>query len=182
MKKRGFTLIELLAVIVILGVLVTLGSRSIRSARISAKKAQAMVEIKSIETAIKAYQSRYGKLPAASLLAQGSGDVEIDFNYSGSDRFHAESEEIISTLSMADDADVQYNQAEVVFLEPGGSGADGIFKDPWGYQYRIGLDTDYDGFIAVDGEEVRRSVAIISIGLFAQNDGSDTNDVIRSWQ
>lgn len=174
MKKRGFTLIELLVVIAILAILMTLGSKGIRIARISAKKAQAQVEMKSIETAVKAYMNKYGQLPA-----EFSSIVDFDLSDEISDFV---SEGIISILTKADDMDSEYNQAQMVFLEPQGSGIDGEFLDPWGYQYRIALDTDYDGEIEIIDEVVRRKVVLASVGLYHLRGTVDPDDLVKSWQ
>mgnify|MGYP001824781656 CR=1 FL=1 len=175
MKKRGFTLIELLVVIAILAILITLGSKGLRNARISAKKAQAMVEIKSIETAIKSYQRKYGKLPGAH-----GADVEFDLESDSPEQ--DESATIISALTLADDMDESANPASMVFLDSQLNGSSGAFLDPWGFQYRIALDTDYDGQILINDEVVRRSVAVASIGLYALKNFANTNDIIKSWQ
>ena len=169
MQKNGFTLIEMLVVIAILAILVTLGSKGIRSVRISAKKAQAMVEMKSIETAIKAYLNKYGKLPVADSL-QGGDDPEPDADFSR------------DTIAVLTAADTTLNPAEMVFLEFQGSATNGVFFDPWGEQYLIALDTDYDGEVGIYGETVRRKVAIVSEGLYQLKGAGSTNDLIKSWQ
>lgn len=168
MKKSGFTLLELLAVIAILAILITLGSKGLRAARISAKKAQAQIEMKSIETAIKAYKNKYGKLPVADSL-QGGAEPEFNTGFSM---------EIIAVLVAADPT---LNPAGIVFLEPQGNETNGTFLDPWGKQYRIALDTDFDNRVVVDGKVVLRTVALQSIGLYELGDGADTNDLINSW-
>jgi prepilin-type N-terminal cleavage/methylation domain-containing protein len=175
MKKRGFTLIEILAVMAIIALLITLGSKGIRAARLTAKKSRAMVEIKAIETAIKAYNTKYGKLPV--LMA---ADDQV-FSVVDATEEHAESEAIISILTMADDVDSEMNRAEVVFLDPQADGSTGAFRDPWGFQYRIAVDNNYDGVITIDGETVLGKTAIASIGLYVLNEQSNTNDLIRSW-
>jgi prepilin-type N-terminal cleavage/methylation domain-containing protein len=172
MKKRGFTLIELLTVIVILGILITLGAKGLRSARIGAKKAQAMVEMKSIETAIKAYVNKYGKLPVDNDM-QGESDPGSDAGFS------------MDTVAVLTAEDMTLNPAEMVFLEPQGTSTNGTFLDPWGEQYLIFLDTNYDGDLPVvcEGidETIRRKVAIVSVGLYLLGDDS-TNDLVKSWQ
>lgn len=173
MNRRGFTLIELLVVIAIIALLLTLGSKGLRTAKVSAKKAQAMVEMKAIETAVKAYMHKYGKLPTAS-----PEDVQFSID-DGSPRL-AESEAVVSLLTMAADADTALNPAQTIFLEPQSNGSDGTFNDPWGFQYRIGLDSDYDGQLVVDGETIRRKIVVVSIGLYSSS--GRTNDIIRSWQ
>lgn len=171
MRTRGFTLIELLVVIVILGILITLGSKSLRSARISAKKAQAAVEIKSIETAVLSYFSKYGRLPSSDF----NNDVKM---YSDSDGNAA----VISALTMAEEDD-DLNPASIVFLDPQSGSNPFTYVDPWGYEYVIGLDTDYDGeLLALDGTLLRRKVAVASVGLYEISGNSDTNDYVTSWQ
>ena len=169
MKKLGFTLIELLVVIVILGLLMTLGSKSLRAARLSAKKAQALVEAKSIETAIHAYHNKYGKLPAQDSL-QGRTDLEGN---------ETESQSTVAILTAEDQL---LNPAEMVFLETQGSSANGAFMDPWGEQYKILLDTDYDGYVDTPHGPIRRKVAVYSDGLYILKGSANTNDYIISWQ
>ena len=171
MKSRGFTLLELLVVIVILGILITLGGRGVRSARISAKKAQARVEMSAIETAIKAYRNKYGRLPA-----EVNAPFDIDL---GGDQTHLSSQSVISILTAGDNMLIEKNQARIIFLDPQGNQTDGTFLDPWGYQYRIALDTDYDDNVVVGGERIRREAAVLSVGLYFQS--NDTNDLIQSW-
>jgi len=175
MKKSGFTLLELLAVIVVLAVLATLGSRAIRSARIGAKKAQAMVEMKAIETAVKAYHAKYGKLPL--LDADQGRDMEA-----------SEFDEAFSqdTILMLTGEDGGLNPAGIVFLEPQGASTNGVFTDPWGAQYLIYLDANYDNEVVVEHEAVtatlRRRVALLSVGLYESAGNQATNDVVTSWE
>jgi prepilin-type N-terminal cleavage/methylation domain-containing protein len=169
MKRNGFTLIELLVVIAIIAILATLGSKSLRSARLSARKAQAMVEMKSIETAIKSYINTYGKLPV-SAEEQGAPDPEPDED---------SSRNVIQILTAENTVD---NPRELVFLEPQSTSVGGDFRDPWGAQYLIVLDTDYNGEIAYGGEIIRRKVGVVSVGLQLLRASSSTNDLIKSWQ
>jgi prepilin-type N-terminal cleavage/methylation domain-containing protein len=169
MKKRGFTLIELLVVIAILSILITLGSKGLRSARISARKAQAMTEMQSITTAIKSYINEYSRLPVES-AKQGKDDPDPDEDLS---------REIISILTAENTTD---NPRELVFLEPQSTTASDDFLDPWGEQYLIVVDTKYDGSIAYGDETIRRNVGVVSVGLYLLNDSANTNDIIRSWQ
>lgn len=167
--KRGFTLIELLVVIVILGILIGLGSKGLRAAKVHAKKTQARVEISSIETAVKAYMNKYGKLPAADSY-QGSSDTSDSVSLSR------------DTIAILTAQNTTENPAEIVFLEPQGSADDGIFLDPWGAQYLIVLDTDYDGQVQIRNHSLQRKVAVMSIGLYQLNGSSDQSNQITSWQ
>ena len=176
MRRNGFTLIELLVVIVILGILITLVSRGLRAARLSAMKAQAKVEMASIETAVKSYWNKYGRLPSDETAS------DTEFDPEGDSLTDNASEEIISILTMAPGSDPNLNAYGVAFLDPQSGVPEGTFVDPWGYQYRIALDTDYDGLIQIGSETVRRKVAVASVGLYAIKGGGDTNDVVATWR
>jgi prepilin-type N-terminal cleavage/methylation domain-containing protein len=170
MNRRGFTLIELLVVIAILSLLITLGAKGLRSARISAKKAQALVEMKSIETAIKAYLTTYGKLPVEA-GDQGASDPEPGEAFSLT---------VIDILTAVNTSD---NPREIVFIEPqiASSAATGnAFLDPWGEPYLIALDTDYNGTFNYDGETIRRKAGVVSIGL--NNLTGASGDILKSWE
>jgi prepilin-type N-terminal cleavage/methylation domain-containing protein len=170
MKKRGFTLIELLVVIAILSILITLGSKGLRSARISAKKAQAMVEMQSIETAIKSYLNTYGKLPVKA-IDQGKADPEPDDAFSLG---------VIDILTAAHSND---NSRQLVFLDPqtaSASVASNAYLDPWGKPYQVLMDTDYSGTFDYDGETIRRKAGVLSTGLHKLTGASA--DVLKSWE
>lgn len=176
LRKAAFTLIELLAVIVILGLLITLVSSALRAARVGAKKAQAQVEMASIETAVKAYWNKYGRLPSD----QTGQDVDIDLVSDSME--DAGSAAIVSVLTMAEGANSNLNTLGIVFLEPQSGVPEGTFVDPWGYHYRIGLDADYDGRLDIAGQTIRRKVAVASVGLYVLNGASDTNDLVATWR
>lgn len=167
MRKNGFTLVELLVVIVILALLVTLGSKSLRSARTSAKKAQAMVEMQSIETAIKSYFNTYGKLPVEQ-QKQGQQDPAPSTAFS---------QEVIQILSAAHPTE---NPRGIVFIDPPAP-ALGPFLDPWNEPYLILLDTKYDGKIVYAGETLKRTAGVVATGLYLSQPSSNTNDLIKSW-
>ncbi|MDZ8119323.1 type II secretion system protein [Pontiella agarivorans] len=162
MKTRGFTLIELLVVMVILGLLLTLGSKGLRAARISAKKAKAHVEMKAIETGVMAYFNKYGKLPAPDSF-QGLED-------------YSDSAGIFRVITGKDEG---LNPAKIVFLESQRETA-GVFTDPWGAQYQVVLDTDYDGFVEINDIRASRKTGAVSTGLYDVT--GNTNDLLFSWR
>jgi general secretion pathway protein G len=62
-KQQGFTLIELLVVIAIIGLLSTLAVVALNSARMKARDAQRVSNVKQIQTALELYINDYGNYP-----------------------------------------------------------------------------------------------------------------------
>ncbi len=92
----------------------------------------------------------------------------------------------MDTIAVLTAEDLSINPAEMVFLEPQGVSTNGVFLDPWGEQYLLFLDTDYNNEVQVDcegiSETVRRKVALVSVGLFLLNESTRTNDLVKSWE
>ena len=70
--NHGFTLIELLVVISIIGILATLITANLNSARSRARDAQRKSDIKNIETALRLYYNDNGAYPVASAMPWGA--------------------------------------------------------------------------------------------------------------
>ncbi len=162
-KSSAFTLIELLVVIAIIGVLMSLLFPAVNSAIDAARKAQAKNDVVQIATAVTAYETEYGKLPAGPTST--AADIE-------------------STLLEALTAvKPDNNVRKIVFLEAnqsksGKSGVDSLtaptkFVDPWGNAYQIVVDADYDnnitaktaGASSLENTNLRKKVAVWSKGL-----------------
>jgi prepilin-type N-terminal cleavage/methylation domain-containing protein len=118
----AFTLIELLVVIAIIVILAGLGFAGLQGALESSKKAQARNDVQQVAAAVKAYLLEYGRLPEESnVIEQLTGE----------------------------------NSKEIVFFEakaakgspPAGGISGGKLYDPWGEEYEIELDDDYDNKI-----------------------------------
>ena len=62
--EQGFTLVELVVVIVILGILATLGIQAVSPRADEAKKAAAAANVRIIASAVELYQVDHGALPA----------------------------------------------------------------------------------------------------------------------
>jgi prepilin-type N-terminal cleavage/methylation domain-containing protein len=133
-SARAFTLIELLVVIAIIAVLIGLLFPAFRAVQNQAKQTQAKNDLTQIVNAVNAYYTDYGRYPPAT------DDVVIADN---------------STLFNCLRATVATNNPrQIVFINPpnvkdtanprSGIGADGKYYDPWGTQYQIAIDTNYD--------------------------------------
>ncbi|MEK7188917.1 MAG: type II secretion system protein [Patescibacteria group bacterium] len=72
-NHAGFTLIELLVVISIIGILSTLAVVSLNNARVKARDAKRVSDIRQVQTALELYASDKNGYPAASDLALGAG-------------------------------------------------------------------------------------------------------------
>jgi prepilin-type N-terminal cleavage/methylation domain-containing protein len=163
LKRGGFTLIEMLVVIAIIAILIGILTPALRSSMDKAKRARVQAEVNSIKTSIQGFVNDYIKLPIAT-QATGSDSTTYDGNQSKS---------IVMALTANDNV---VNPRRIVYLESGTTSADGTFNDAWGTQYRIILDTDYNGKIG--------TAATIAIVESAGQDTSfsTSNDNIRSTQ
>lgn len=74
MNKRGFTLIEMLIVIAIIGMLSTLAAITLGSARVKARDARRMSDLKEIQTALELYYTDENIYPAGNNIALGSAN------------------------------------------------------------------------------------------------------------
>jgi prepilin-type N-terminal cleavage/methylation domain-containing protein len=116
-KRSAFTLIELLVVIAIIAILAGLGFAGMQGAMESSRKAQARNDVHQIASAVKAYQLEYGRLP--------------------------ESGNVIPQLTGGNSKKVVFLEAKAAKDNKGGI-AGGKMYDPWGGEYSIQLDDDYD--------------------------------------
>jgi len=130
-RPAAFTLIELLVVIAIIAILAGLGFAGLQSAMESSKKAQARNDVNQIASAVKAYQLEYGRLPEkGNVIAELTGE----------------------------------NSKQIVFLEAKaaknnkGGIASGRMYDPWGGEYDIMLDDDYDNKMDHRGTQQARQL------------------------
>ena len=126
-KSSAFTLIELLVVIAIIAILAGLLFPAAQSALNSAKKTTAKNQAVQLVTAITAYETEYGRLPAFTTTNMAPSNIAM-----------------LCTTN-----DTVNNPRGVLFLEAtgfkpgkGGTNANG-FCDPWSNVYSVALDTNY---------------------------------------
>ena len=134
-KRSAFTLIELLIVIAIIAILAGLGFAGLQGAMESGRKAQARNDINQLAAAVKAYQLEYGRLPAT--------------------------DQVIAALTGQNSKELVFFEAKAAKGEPPKGGIlDGKLYDPWGQEYTIVLDEDYDNRITHDGKEQLATVIV----------------------
>lgn len=127
--RHSFTLIELLTVIAVIAILAGIMLPAINGAREKAKATKAKTEIKSLQMAIQQYETTYGYLPVA-----GSSDVAVvGTTYAN----------LIGDLSSASGS-TRTNPRNLCFLE---TQTVNTYKDPWGNDYCVFIDANYDRVI-----------------------------------
>lgn len=187
---HGFTLIELLVVIAIIVVLAAAGFQAGTFAIKKAKQTKALHVCTEMEQAIKRFFDDNGTMPI-----DVTGDTTIDSN-------SAEGLELLRVLldketgaTTRNSKGIQYlnvkqgkNDIDGVIYSDDGSTVEGIF-DPWGGDYRITIDGDYDGSIDVQpkaettSKTLARQVAVWSDGADGTEDGvsGSTSDDVTTW-
>ncbi len=152
----AFTLIELLVVISIIAILAGLGFGGIQAAIQSAKKSQAKNDIFQIVTAVKAFAVEYGRNPIPSADAPAGKDVVYGSASSGKGN-----EQVLNILTASEGASaadivnprqvkyLQVNAAKNQTVPVSGLNTTKQWVDPWGAQYVIFLDGDYDSSTSV---------------------------------
>jgi prepilin-type N-terminal cleavage/methylation domain-containing protein len=156
-RKRdahGFTLIELLVSMGILLLLASLVLGGLGAAKRKARRTRARIEAGEIAQAWQAYFSDYSRFPD-DITQMGSNACAILRGGGGDD-----------------------NPRRIPYLDFHEETTG--WWDPWGTQYQVALDADYDGEVTVGGDVLRRSVAVWSLGL--KTNVADSADDICSWK
>lgn len=171
----GFTLIELLVVISIIGILAALLLPAISGATKKSKVAKARSEAQTIVNATRWFYTEYGRFPHTG----SSGD--LSYGTLG-DRTSGDLMNALRGLDGPGNVGNANNRRRIVFLEvplKSVTGA-GSFVDPWGNEYQVAVDNDYDGNTDTEryGTITNATVTAWSFGV----DGKpETDDDVRSW-
>ena len=194
----AFTLIELLVVIAIIAVLLGLAFPVFQGVLERAKKVQAKNDVTQIVTAVNAFYTEYGRYPLPSTVTT---DASATYGPGGST---TENGGLFSELRATTTA---LNTRQIVFISPpdakdqtsprsGIKSSTSGYYDPWGTEYAIAIDADYDNQIAnnpyggnsgAGASPMRQGVIAWSYGkdkkLGNNSDGKFTaSDDVISWQ
>lgn len=184
-KKSGaaFTLLELLVTMFIIALLMGMLFPVIFNARQMALKAKANSYALQLVTAVQAFETEYGKYP--------------DLGITDADTFVAADNHRLMNILRARETGpdlqnprmykyVEFTDARGLTKPRDGYDAAGNFLDPWGYQYKLKYDTDYDGQVSVYGRDLDLRVVAWGVGrngvevpTYAELPGSDD---VTSWR
>jgi hypothetical protein len=187
-------------------------------AKDQARKAEARTAVTGIATAVKQYYTEYGKYP---LGAQANSQSPVDVLFGEAGNPNQVLFDILRNIGTTPGQPNQYNPRAIVFFDgrsasdpahpksgfatqdaPSGGITKGCFVDPWGNQYHVAIDGDYDNRITnvspfysdFQGTNVPLTgVCVYSLGKDGQlgnkgdgqyrNPGTNsTSDDILSWQ
>jgi len=174
-ERRPFTLVELLVVIAIIAVLMGMLLPAVGKVREQAKVTKAKTQMKSLQIAIKQYESTYGVLPVAATAA-GTNTTVSGADYDKLIAF------LSQTCTTGNDAyKAVGNTRKIKFLAVD---KPGVFLDPWDQTFVVIIDSDYDGEIPnaeVRGlvEDTPASMVIWCLGPDKKSDTTPSEKVNR---
>jgi prepilin-type N-terminal cleavage/methylation domain-containing protein len=192
--NRAFTLIELLVVIAIIAILVGLLFPAFKAVQNQARQTQAKNDLTQIVNAVNAFYTDYGKYPLVTAdVTYGSTTIP------NNDLFYT-----LRGVALGANAGDVANPRKIVFINPpnvkndtagnrrsGVSPTDGNYYGPWGSQYQVRIDGDYNNQIANPyTANTGAGPATLNIGVIAWSLGSDgaqgtdfsASDDVISWQ
>ena len=209
-RPYAFTLVELLTVIAIIAILMGLLFPAINSVKDQARKAEAKTACLNIVSALKAYNTEYGKYPypSSGTPPTTAADVIVGDNTVGGAAAGNENLfNILRSKNAGTNASFVLNPRRIPFFEgkdsasptnpKGGFSTTGGFFDPWGAQYCVAIDLDYDNQLntlpytdfKTTTTYPQTGVGAYSIGKDGKlgvngkfKDGSTASDDIISWQ
>src|SRR5438552_11275366 len=144
-RAGGFTLIELLIVIAIIVILMGLLFPAFKGVQDQAKRTQAKNDLTQIVTAVNAFYTEYGRYPTSATT-----DATATYGPGGST---TENGGLFNELRAT--GSFSLNTRQIVFISPpdaknqtnprsGIKTTSGGYYDPWGSEYAVALDANYD--------------------------------------
>ena len=189
-RKAAFTLMELLLVIVIIVILVGLAFPAFQGVLERAKKLQAKNDLTQIVTAVNAFYTEYGRYPTTATT-----DAAATYGPGGST---TENGGLFSELRATS---TTLNTRQIVFISPpdakdqnnprsGIKTSTGGYYDPWGSEYAVALDADYNNQVANPYTSNAGATPNLQNGVIAWSLGKDrvqgtnfkASDDVISWQ
>src|SRR5438477_2768720 len=212
--ERAFTLIELLTIMVVIAILAGLLFPAFTTVMERARKTQAKNDLTQIVTAVNAFYTEYGKYPTSATGTDSCYAWQV-FNPTFAPFNAALFNELRACTASGPtcSAAATLNTRQIVYISPpivkdptnpksgicstGGNAANvGKFYDPWGFQYNVEIDSNYDNtvrnpYVALNGsgagpDPVGQGVIAWSVGpdsFVGSNNNIYTNsDDVISWQ
>lgn len=209
-RPHAFTLVELLTVIAIIAILMGLLFPAINGVKDQARKAEAKTACLNILAALKAYNTEYGKYPYPSSGTPPTTATDVivgDNTVGGAAGSNENLFNILRSKSAGTNTNFVLNPRRIPFFEgkdssnatnpKGGFSTAGAFFDPWGAQYCVAIDLDYDNQLnTLPYTDFKTSTTYPQTGVGAYSigkdgslgtngkfkDGTTASDDIISWQ
>ena len=203
-RERAFTLIELLVVIAIIAILVGLLFPAFKAVQSQARSTQAKNDLTQIVNAVNAFYTDYGKYPISTT-------IDTTFGPGGTPNTNQTLFTELRGCAAAGGscpAAATINTRQIVFISPPdvknpatprsgigtAAGTLGQYFDPWGNNYFIRIDGDYNNQVANPYTANAGATPNLQLGVIAcslgpdgaggqgdKNSGAAADDVI-SWQ
>ena len=174
-QERGFTLVEMLVVVAIIALLAAILVPTLGGAQKTARKRKAELECNNIKTAVEQFYSDFRYMPW--------GKPNDDKNRVGADQWAENAGDQKNVMAfLQGDNKLHKAYLEISSRDNGSSSSssttEGVFYDPWGNPYRIGMDRNMDEQVQWNGKTYKARVLVYSLGP----DGKDnTKDDIRTF-
>lgn len=184
--SRGFTLIELLVVIAIIAVLAAAGFGAGSAAINKARKAKALATATALDQAVNLFYTEYSSLPLET--ADTADTVTKETASSGLN--------LLKELMGTDDSVANTKRIKFLSVKEGKGNKDGMIYsasgdpqalfDPWGGDFRVFLDGDYNEKLqvpAASGNVVlnNRRVATMTMGADKATGAGKMNDDVKTY-
>ena len=206
-RIRAFTLIELLVVIAIIAILVGLLFPAFKAVQTQARQTQAKNDLTQIVNAVNAFYTEYGRYPVAACSPVNDATFGPGGSPTTNETLFTELRGCPNPPTGSCPAAATINTRQIVFISPPdvknaasprsgigtAAGNRGQYFDPWGTNYVIRIDCDYNNQVA-NPYTANAGALPLSIGVIAwslgqdgaggsgdKNSGTASDDVI-SWQ